>query len=216
MLRTTRGLALALLFLAGTLGASPAAALSSVDLVWKHTSDTHIDPSSSTTVTALIVLQGDSVGVGGVFVTISYDTVGLDAISAIEHSGKAARVGMGNQFSPTPLGVTISEATGEIFDFGSATIATGCIHCTVTLGSVIFHVASYSNTNFPFAPPDVELTILPNGIDGIVSASGGLLPGTVVTATFGGLYIGGIPEPGTATLVSLGVVSLAWSARRRR
>ena len=170
----------------------------------------------------MIVLQGDSVGVGGVFVTISYDTVGLDAISAIEHSGKAVRIGMGNQFSPLPAGTTISEATGEIFNFGSATIATGCIHCTVTLGSVIFHVAGFPATQFgPHSPfpnptPDIELTILPNGIDDIVSASGGPLPGTVVTATFGGLYVGSIPEPGTATLVSLGVVSLAWSARRRR
>ena len=197
-----------------TLAAGSASALSSVNIIWKSSGTDTISPATSATVTALIVLSGDSPeGIGGVFVTILFDTGELDFISALEHTGKAAKVGMGNQFAPLNAGVAANEGTGTILGFDSATTATGCVGCTITLGSVVFHVAAPIDAD---GPNDVRLAVLPNGVDDIVSAAGGSSGGALTTASFGNAEIAGaaVPEPTTALLVVGGLLGLGYAGRR--
>jgi len=207
-----------------TLAAGSASALSSVNIVWgtpggpgnagNGTVDgDSISPTASNTVTAMIVLAGDSVGIGGVFVTILFDSAELDFVSALEHGGKAAKAGMGNQFAPVVGGVDGSVA-GTISGFdSSAGLATGCISCTITLGSVVFHVTAPADSD---GPNDVRLTVASGGIDGILSAYGGSGGGALTTASFGNAEIVGaaVPEPTTALLVVGGLLGLGYAGRR--
>ena len=206
MLRTFAAIAL----VSALLGAGGASAVSSVDIIWKDTGTPGYSPSfvpASTTVTASVVLTADSVGVAGVFVTILFDTVELDFISGLE---TVAKVGMGNSFAPIIAGMTVDESAGKIFGFDSATLATGCISCTITLGTIKFHAVSVGGSPFE---ADVVATIEDNGIDGVFNDIGGDI--VSVPASFGSAWIG-TPEPGTALLVGLGLGAIAWSSRRQR
>lgn len=200
------------------------------------------------TLSALVILEGDgTLGVGGVFVTIVFDYVEtsephpdqttypgrmirvfnadgneLDARGpayAVEHSGKASKVGMGNQFAPLSSGVTLDQesngsAHGQILGFDSASgLATGCIACTITLGSIHFS----TNTLEANASPDVVAAVLPNGIDAMVSAPGGPGAGAEILdsdVNWGAANV--LPEPmaGAFGLAALGTLGLL--ARRRR
>ena len=199
-----------------TLAAGSASALSSINIIWKSTGTDTIPatPAVSTTVTAAIVLQGDATeGIGGVFVTILFDTAELDVASVLEHSGKASKVGMGNQFAPLNAGTTIDESGGQILGFDSAAgLSTGCLSCTITLGSVVFNVTAPADND---GPNDVRLAVLGNGIDAIVSAVGGSGGGATTTAAFGDAEIAGaVPEPTTALLVVGGLLGLGYAGRR--
>jgi len=197
-----------------TLAAGSASALSSVNIIWKSSGTDTVSPTAGDVETALIVLQGDATeGIGGVFVTILFDTAELDVASVLEHSGKASKVGMGNQFAPLNAGVTIDESGGQILGFDSAAgLATGCLSCTITLGSVVFNVTAPADND---GPNDVRLAVLGNGIDAIVSAVGGTGGGATTTAAFGDAEIAGaVPEPTTALLVVGGLLGLGYAGRR--
>ena len=207
-MKRTLGIAVGVLFLA--LSAGSASALSSVNLIWKS-SGTDTLSSAEFSGILFIVLQGDSPeGIGGVFVTILFDTAELDFGHVHERSGASAKVGMGNQFAPLSAGVTVDEVTGTILGFDSASIATGCIGCTITLGSVLFWVTAPPADND--GPNDVRLAVLPNGIDAIVSAAGGSSGGALTTASFGNAEI--LPEPTTGLLIVGGLLGLGYSGRR--
>ena len=197
-----------------TLAAGSASALSSVNIIWKSSGTDTVSPTAGDVETALIVLQGDATeGIGGVFVTILFDTAELDVASVLEHSGKASKVGMGNQFAPLNAGVTIDESGGQILGFDSAAgLSTGCLSCTITLGSVVFNVTAPADND---GPNDVRLAVLGNGIDAIVSAVGGSGGGATTTAAFGDAEIAGaVPEPTTALLVVGGLLGLGYAGRR--
>jgi len=197
-----------------TLAAGSASALSSVNIIWKSSGTDTVSPTAGDVETALIVLQGDATeGIGGVFVTILFDTAELDVASVLEHSGKASKVGMGNQFAPLNAGTTIDESGGQILGFDSAAgLSTGCLSCTITLGSVVFNVTAPADND---GPNDVRLAVLGNGIDAIVSAVGGSGGGATTTAAFGDAEIAGaVPEPTTALLVVGGLLGLGYAGRR--
>lgn len=172
---------------------------------------TAISPTPGEIVMLKIVLQGDSPeGIGGVFVSILFDTAELDFVSAREHGGLASNVGTDNQFAPLAPGVSADEGAGEITRFDTAPGPfTGCIGCTITLGSVVFQVTAPSDND---GPNDVRLTVLPNGIDAITSAYGGSSGGAFTTANFGNAEI--LPEPTTGLLVAGGLLGLGYAGRR--
>jgi hypothetical protein len=215
MTKMKRTLAFVVAVVGLTFAAGSASALSSVNVLWKSNGLDTITPTAGQTVTAIIVLEGDSVGIGGVFVTILFDTTELDVISVSENQGPAAKVGMGNQFAPLSAGVTIDEAGGQILGFDSAAgLSTGCINCTITIGSVVFNAVA--PVGLAGTESDVSLAVLPNGIDGIVSAFGGSLGGALTTAAFGDAEVVGaaLPEPTTALLVVGGLLGLGYAGRR--
>jgi len=185
--------------------ASSASALSSINLVWKKSGTDTISPAPSATATVLIVLQGDSPeGVSGVFVSILFDTAELDFVSALEHSGPAARDSLGNQFEPIGAGVSVDESAGTILRFDSTSgLAPGCIACTVTLGSVVFHVTASTDND---GPNDVRIAIFQPAVDAIVSAVGGSSAGALTTASFGNAEV--LPEPTTGLLIVGGLLGI--------
>jgi len=213
MTKMKRTLAFVVAVVGLTFAAGSASAPSSVNVIWKSTGTNSIAPLAGQQITAVIVLQGDSVGIGGVFVTVLFDTVELDVVSALEHSG--VKVSKGNSFSPLAAGTTIDEAGGQVLGFDSAAgLSTGCISCTITLGSVVFNAVAPAN--IPGNEIDVQLAVLPNGIDGIVSAFGGSLGGALTSANLGGAEVTGapVPEPTTALLVVGGLLGLGYAGRR--
>jgi len=215
-----------------SLAAGTAQAVSSINIIWKSSETNTISPMMpSTLATALIVLEGDATGIGGVFVTILFDTNELDFISAKEHMGGASfantygwggKGGTQTLFHPVSPGVSAHEASGTIEGFdsfgsnvwgpydGSASGA-GCISCTITLGSVIFRVTNPVDND---GPNDVRLAVLPG--DGVFSAAGG--PNGYLTATpdFGSAEIAGapVPEPATALLLVAGLLGCGYAGRR--
>lgn len=217
---------------------STSRAISSIDMVWAHNGSSVANPcppnleiigscpavtvSASSLITAAIVLRGDSVGVGSVAITILFDTDELDVVSVTDESYQARIAGGTNWFLPIDdPGVTIDEPGGVIHGFDQRAWdihfdvpAAGCVSCTVTLGSVRFHLLT---GEYPVRTPndlDVVASVEPNGTDGVWAPDGS--PTSVV---FNGATVneghGFIPEPGTGALVSIGVVALAAFAHRR-
>ena len=237
MLRTSTLLAL-IASVALTLGlAGSASATNSLDIVWKtgtcNIGDTSLCSSDigstlaapPATVTALLVLRGDAVGVAGVTGSFLFDYSGgpgsrvgsgneLDLLSPflIENPGPSAKVGMGNQFGPLtpgPSATTESDgsAYGSVEGFDSVTLATGCVSCTVTLGSALFTTTANTSSDLN---ADVVFTVEINGSDGVLDAQTNLL---TTDNTFGSANV--LPEPmagvfGVSALLALGVL-----ARRR-
>lgn len=194
-----------------TLAAGSASALSSISLIWAQTGTATIDTATygpSSTVTAQIILQGDSTGVAGVFVSILFDPTELQAdLSQIVYE-QTAKVSKGNTFAPISAGVTVDNVNGVILGFDSTVgLATGCISCTVQLGTVVFHVVAGNGDG----DIDAQTAVLPNGIDAIVPVGGG-----TTTAQHNAAYVDGavVPEPTTALLVVGGLLGLGYAGRR--
>ncbi len=191
--------------------AGGAQAIASVDVIWKGTtSSTAVSPAATSVITASFILRGDATGVFGIGFTIQYDTVELDAIGIKENAGSAAKVGKGNQFAPLVAGGTIDDLTGTVLGFDSAAGigAPGCVNCTITLGSVQFHVANAAN-----GPTDRDVIVgfFNAGVDGAINAAGGAVP-----VQFGDAAVTGptVPEPTTALLVVGGLLGLGYAGRR--
>ncbi|MEE3331573.1 MAG: hypothetical protein VX246_11950 [Myxococcota bacterium] len=215
--------------------ATSASALSSVELVWSNNSSASspsvIAVSASNIVTANIVLHGDAVGIAGVFVSIQFDPVELYAFNAHEHFTGNTGPGSGTSFGPVGPGVVIDNSAGWITNFDSAAGPpfVGCVNCTVTLGSVQFH--AWGIWNGGVNDVDVNLAVLPNGVDAIVLPSGAQVDvplGQLSVddgcrahcGSWDGPYppglISGVPEPGAVTLFALGALCVALIMRRGR
>ena len=193
-----------------TLAAGSATAASSISLVWGHnlTATADASPSgsvaASSQITAHIVLSADAVGVAGVFISVLFDTSELQAVAALE---KVAKVSMGNSFSPASPGFVIDNTAGEVTNLDwTVGLATGCISCTVTLGTVTFHVVSGVG-----GPGDIDaIAAVSNpGVDAIIAVGGADVSGTTI---FNGASV--VPEPTTAILVVGGLLGLGYAGRR--
>ena len=209
MMKMKRTIALVGAVVGLTLAAGSATAASSVSLVWKSTgTPTVASPAATTAVTAQIVLTGDAVGVAGVFITVLFDTAELQAVTALE---QVAKVSMGNSFSPANPGFAIDNVGGEVSGLDwTVGLATGCISCTVTLGTVVFHVVGAVNDASDI---DAIASVEPGGIDAIIAVGGADVSGTTI---FNGAAVTGpsVPEPTTALLVVGGLLGLGYAGRR--
>ena len=214
-----------LAFFASAILASSSYAASSISLVWSHTGtpDANICGEScgpgpgihppatiavSSTITANVVLQGDAVGVHGVFVSFLYDVTELVLLSVTEHPD--VFVSPGNSFGVVSPGVMVDTTNGVIEHFDSyAGTDTGCLQCTVTLGTIRFHVIGGEH----YEPWDVIPAILDNSFDVIVAPGGANISSTTV---FNGAQVGALPlpEPTTGLLVALGLAGLVRAGRR--
>ena len=195
---------------ASVLVAGSAQAISAVDVVWRGTSSsTVVSPAPSGVITASFILRGDSVGVYAIGFSIQYDTIEGDATALKENAGAASKVGMGNQFTPLVPGGTIDDANGIVIGFessGPISNTVGCVSCTITLGSVTFHVTAAANGN---TDRDVRPGFFNTGVDGAIRGNG-----TAVPIQFGDAAI--VPEPLTAAFGIAALGALGWMASRRR
>lgn len=191
------------------LAAGAAQAASSVSIVWLETGSALIGSSStpsavaSSTIQADIVLTVDSVAITSFFVSIEFDASELQAVFASERA-VVDLPGMGNQFAPLIFGVSLIDNTnGLIEGFDQASIATGLVGATRTLGSVRFHVVNPSGSP---GEDDVIVTLQNGGIDGLFGPGGASIVGFVGADV--------VPEPTSAALVLIGLAGLFYASRR--
>ncbi len=216
------------------LAASPAAALSSVDLEWRGTGGSTtitVAGSASVQLIADIVLRVESGAstVGGVFISIAVDeNFGneLDVTLGKELS-TANLPGMGNEFAPLSQGTLVLDNVVEagtplfaqhlITQFDQATTSTGATGgASVTLGSIVFTTNQANLVGD--GQTDVRVLVRQDGIDAMVDSTGnrciGNSPRNDCPYTFGELRVAA-PEPTTSALVILGLgIGVLYSRRR--
>ena len=233
-MRATAVSTLASAIATGLLLASPAAAITSLNLIWDSsgTSTVTVFGSSTTNLTARLVVTleaGDTLkGVGVSFVFDEDNQNELDFVSMIENPNVAVPPGGAtNNFGPLlpgPAFVFDSQFTnaGLIEGFDSVTGvsdqgATGPI--TLTLGSVTFSTNGLRALNDSANGFDLRVAVLLNGLDGIVDGSGhtnciGQMQRNDCPVTFGGAYVNA-PEPTTGLLLAFGLgLGLYYQHRR--
>ena len=205
MTKMKRTIAVLLVAAGFVVAAGAAQALSSVFIVWRGIGTGAESVAASTTLIADIVLTADTNGVAGIQITISFDATELQVIGGGEFT-PANLPGMGNQFDPLTIGVTVDNTTGTISRFDQATLTTGLSSGdTATLGSFKFHVVGAAGTI---------------GDDDVLANTGGIGDGLLgqdnitVSGTFSGAQVFHTPEPTTAVLLLAGLVGLGYAGRR--
>jgi hypothetical protein len=218
-LKTVAAAAVLLLF------ASSAYAASSLSLIWRQTGTATIDtttnvpdgpPGKSGGTILDVVLAADTVGLVGIFISFLYDTdLGneMDFSSGIEDSLVNLK-GAGNSFSPLALGfgpLPSTESTGavggKVQGFDQASLSTGALSQTKTLGSLVFTFNKGITDGI-----DITIAVLINGVDTIVGPGGSNLSASTI---FNGASVDGqMPEPTTAILIVLGLAGLGFAGRR--
>ena len=205
--------------LAVVLFLAPAAAqaVPAISLIWRATGNSAVaapTASASSTILADLVLTGDSINVSGVFVTIEFDATELQAIDMRELT--TAEVAPGNEFSTllqgpnTFSGPAIDNTNGFVYGFDSGSLTGGCVNCTITLGSVQFHVVRASGDASDI---DIVASLVNAGLDEI---NGTLGPRCTTadpsTCDFVGASV--VPEPAMVVLVLTGLAGIGYASRR--
>ncbi|MCA9510345.1 MAG: PEP-CTERM sorting domain-containing protein [Myxococcota bacterium] len=214
--------------------ASPAAAITSLSLIWDSTgtSTITVTGASTTTITAklLVTLEaGDTLGGLGVSFVFDQDNQNeLDFVSMVEHVFVPA--GGGTQFSPLAPGPNGSLVPGGVLDsspFNAGLVegfdsfasplgqfASGPI--TLTLGSVTFQTSGLRAQTDGI---DVQIAVLLNGLDAVIDGAGtanciGQMTRNDCPVTFGGATVNA-PEPTTGLLLAFGLGLGLYYQRRR-
>lgn len=219
----------------GLLLASPAAAITSLGLIWTSTGTSTITVygSSTSTIEAnLVVTLGAGDTLGGLGVSFLFDEDGeneLDIVGMSEAFGVAA--GMGVSFSPITLGPNGALIPGGVLDsqngtpglvegFDSfanpiGTFASGPL--TLTLGTIRFQTSGLRAKNT--GGLDVRVAVLINGLDAVIDGAGtanciGQMSRNDCPVTFGGATVNA-PEPTTGLLLAFGLGLGLYYQRRR-
>jgi hypothetical protein len=219
--------------LASLSAASPAAALSSIDVIWRSTGTSTVAVSTSNDVTLIadIVLKVESgastVSAVGLSFVVDEDSENELDVLGVREFTSVDLPGMGNVFNPLLTGTNTLEpgcapfsscgpALIELFDQG--TLDTGATPgTTATLGSIKFSTNYRRITRFD-GGPDVRPLVQLNGFDGIVDSTGnrcvGEVPRNDCPYEFNGAFV--IPEPTTSALIVVGLgLGLFYSRRRQ-
>jgi hypothetical protein len=211
--------------------AGSAGATATVDLIWTATSGTgagvgtsSIDAASGDTLTLAILLTAGTEGISSYGISVSFDPGALDQLnvtSATEFGLKPTITcspfpscffdspTMSN-FTPGVSGIMDSStvATGFVYTFEAGTLGSGLLDTfgAFQIGEIVF------SANSSTATTSLAAGFFVVGVDAAYDNGG--LP---VVTTFNGAAADVFgPEPGTATLLGLGLVGLAVAGRRSR
>ncbi len=193
-------LASALIF---SLGTTPgvAAAVPILEIVFLESGASVIDAGPGEIVTAEIRLTADGAGISSYGVSVAFDEE-VDLVDATEllPAGFTFNLSVGVEGSNESEPGTI----GQVLTFEAGTFGAGPVNSTFAIGRITFEVvAALDDGNdlaaFPFN----------TGIDGLFDNE------SVALVEFSPGSASVVPEPGTLSLLLVGVTALAASRRRR-
>ena len=219
-----RKLSIALMVSLCFLGISSAASATSVQMVWTGANGaadllgntvTLPQGTGSATLTLDVVINIDSRGLAGAFLTFDFDTdlgneVNLLGFEEINWSKINKNQVVKKTLLPLRAGVQSTlESTGSnggfAFEFDGQTLGIGPASSTLTFARLVF---STNNQNVSNDGEDIFSS-------GVVGCNA---PGCNISnepGLFNGAIVNVIPEPGTIVLLGLGVGALGLAGRRR-
>jgi hypothetical protein len=184
--------------------ASTANASATVDLLWGGTATNVSSVASSSFVTLSVVLTAGAGGSRGGGVTIDYSAaLGKLAVTGFASSNPAAL--------PIHLGSTTDTGT-QIRNVNIAAlppfVGSGLLAGqSAEMGTVTFHAVTGAGGVFP-------ITVAITATDDILDFPGNVITGTS-TLNSATITSAAVPEPGTVSLLALGLGGLALAGRRR-
>ena len=188
--------------------ASTANASATIDLLWGGTNVSTSGIASSGNITLHVILTAGAAGSQGGGVTVDYSAaVGKLTIDSFSNNPNAA-----SNILPIALGVTSNTGT-QIRNINAAALppyvgsgmTTG--GTTYLLGTITFHKGAG-------APGTFAITSVMTASDGILNLAGGDITGST-TFNSASLTNAAVPEPGTVSLLALGLGGLALAGRRK-
>ncbi len=171
--------------------------------------------AASETVTLDIFLLADE-SMAFASISLQFDADGVNELNALSvFNWGGFKIQAGASFGPLGALFVVDESgnggpTGLISSF-SAAITNPTVPApagTYHIGSAVFHLTANTATD----GIDITSLIDPTGIDFISNGSGLNIKSSTL---FGTATVNHIPEPGTASLLGLGLVGLVLAARRR-
>ena len=207
-MRTLIGIATSLVAVVGFAGAAKADA--TVDLLWggASTNASFSAGSSSTTLTLAVVITAGASGVESFGISVDYSAA-LGKLALIGYANGAPAPGP----FPLTLGLIADTGTSVVnINAGSlpaAFLGTGLLAGQSFLaGTLTFHKAGGPAGTWSIVP-----LVRPATTDDVIAFGGTVISGTT---TFNAATVTNIPEPGTVSLLGLGLGALALAGRRRK
>lgn len=219
------GTAVAMCLFAGS-----ATAAVSIDLIWANSGTGTLtfaggSPPTANTNGGCVATPGNGNNYDGYCLNIVVTSAEPFALASTTlgwsagDSGIAAAAIPGKSFAPGAVGTfgavtpnpqsaaecTLTNCDTAVGSFGGLSL-TNIAAGTYTIGSISFNL-----TGAAIGTNNIQ-AFLRSGIDDALNATGASIPLTVSGAT---LIINAIPEPGTASLLGLGIVGLVLAGRRR-
>ena len=190
------GVVSGLVALVGFAGVASASAI--VDMRWgSPTGPDTITASSSDTVTLYVVVTNPPGGSIGYGVSVDYS----GALGKLSKIGYSRTLPAGYFFN---LGVLTNTGT-QVRNMSAAAFAAQPGGVSFVVGTITFHKGPFTVGTFVISPVIVST-------DDFLDAGGGVVTGTSI---FNSATLINIPEPGTVSLLALGLGGLALAGRRR-
>jgi hypothetical protein len=176
-------------------------------------SDVTLEVGATATLTMDVQLDVDSDGLSAGVISLRYDTDLNDELDTVRFQELAWSNAKGNR-TLTQLNVGIegsqessSSQEGYLLSFEGTSLGTGPKSTTLTFARVVFTTNGVRSDG-----DDIFSGVFNPGIDVIGNNAGDVVSGLT---GFGGASVNVVPEPGTVSLLGLGIGALALAGRRR-
>ncbi len=178
-----------------------------------------LNVSGSATLTVDVQVDIDSRGLAGLFMSLKFDTDGENEVNVVSFTELSwAFVNMmgatTSELGQLTTGINSTQESaaaveGQLYTFEGQSLGTGPANTTLTFARVVF---STNSANVATDGDDIfSGTFFPGEVVGCNS------PGCDITSSvsFGGIAVNLVPEPGTISLLGLGIGALVLAGGRR-